>query len=356
MGAPGNRHRADLSFGKFAEGFWSLLAGCKAFSVTRFILISVFVLVGLATLTFVALAEGWLPRTPSFFLKKLPKPELEIIKLVGRWESGRVIDLQGGWMNEGKLTELVIRSQETEKGWDVPEKITVRNGRIRGSIRIFGQGVNGEAPKVRESSHREGHTARAQAAAPKGTLLENLQIEADHRIPLYLGPGVTGVTVRNCTFTGWSASTTVYLDAESGGNRIEVCTFDVRSGREVMAIDGSATNVITGNRFLQSSFGGIYLYRNCGEKGTVRHQTPQGNLIENNFFELKDLKPGSYGVWIGSRQGRRRYCEDDAGYPFGSSIDNGDFADHNTLSGNIFEPASDQAIRDDGSGNQVTSK
>jgi parallel beta-helix repeat protein len=267
-----------------------------------------------------------------------------------------VIDLQGGWMNEGKLTELVIRSQETEKGWDVPEKITVRNGRIRGSIRIFGQGVNGEAPKVRESSHREGHTARAQAAAPKGTLLENLQIEADHRIPLYLGPGVTGVTVRNCTFTGWSASTTVYLDAESGGNRIEGCTFNVRSGREVMAIDGSATNVITGNRFLQSSFGGIYLYRNCGEKGTVRHQTPQGNLIENNFFELKDLKPGSYGVWIGSRQGRRRYCEDDAGYPFGSSIDNGDFADHNILHGNIFQPDSARAIHDDGADNRVMEK
>ena len=158
----------------------------------------------------------------------------------------------------------MIRSEEKEQGWDVPEKITVRNGRIRGSIRIFGQGVNGEAPKVRESSHREGHTARAQAAAPKGIVLENLQIEANHRIPLYLGPGVTGVTVRNCTFTGWSASTTVYLDAESGGNRIEGCAFEVKSAREVMAIDGSATNVITGNQFLKTPFGGIYLYRNPG--------------------------------------------------------------------------------------------
>ncbi len=304
----------------------------------------------------VGIAQGWLPRNPSPLLKQLPKPELEKFNLIGSAESGRVIDLKGGWLNEGKLTELVIRSKETEQGWDVPEKITVRNGRIRGSIRIFGQGVNGEAPKVRESSHREGHTARAQAAAPKGVVLENLQIEADHRIPIYLGPGVTGVTLRNCTFTGWSASTTIYLDAESGGNRIEGCTFDVRSGREVMAIDGSATNVITGNRFLEAPFGGIYLYRNCGEGGTVRHQTPQGNLIENNLFELKDLKPGSYGIWLGSRQGRRNYCEDDAGYPFGSSVDNRDFADHNSVRGNVFQPASDRAVRDDGSGNLVLEK
>ena len=318
----------------------------------RWLVIMALIGVGVA----LGIAQGWLPRNPSPILKQLPKPELEKINLIGSAESGRMIDLKGGWLNEGNLTELIIRSEEKEQGWDVPEKITIRNGRIRGSIRVFGLGVNGEAPKVRESSHREGHTARAQAAAPKGIVLENLQIEADHRIPLYLGPGVTGVTVKNCTFTGWSASTTVYLDAESGGNRIEGCTFEVKSGREVMAIDGSATNVITGNRFLQNPFGGIYLYRNCGEGGTVRHQTPQGNLIENNLFELKDLKPGSYGVWLGSRQGRRRYCEEDAGYPFGSSIDNRDFADHNTVRGNVFQPAGDRAVRDDGTGNRVTSQ
>lgn len=302
------------------------------------------------------IAQGWLPQTPSALLKLLPQPKFEKNNLEGSGDNGRVIDLQGGWLNEGKLTELVIRSKEAEKGWDVPERITIRNGRIRGSIRIFGLGVNGEAPKVRESSHREGHTARAQAAAPRAIFLEDLQIEADHRIPLYLGPGVTGVTVRNCTFTGWSASTTVYLDAESGGNRIEGCTFDVRSGREVMAVDGSATNIITGNRFLQTPFGGIYLYRNCGEGGTVRHQTPQGNVIENNFFNVKDLRQGSYGIWLGSRQGRRSYCEEDAGYTFGSSIDNRDFADHNILHGNVFQPAIKRAIRDDGSDNRISQK
>ena len=302
------------------------------------------------------ITQGWLPRTPSFLLKLLPKPKFEKYKLEGSGENGRVMNLDGACLNDGKLTELVIRSKEMEKGWDVPARVTIRNGRIHGSIRIYGLGVNGEAPKVRDSSHREGHTSRAQAAAPHGIMLEDLQIEADHRIPLYLGPGVTGVTVRNCTFTGWSASTTVYLDAESGGNRIEGCTFDVRSGREVMAIDGSASNTIIGNRFLQVGYGGICLYRNCGEGGTVRHQTPHGNMIENNFFDLKELRPGSYGIWLGSRQGRRSYCEDDAGYPFGSSIDNRDFADQNTLRGNIFQPASNRSVRDDGSDNRITQK
>ena len=301
-------------------------------------------------------AQGWLPQTPSFLLKLSPKPKFEKYSLAGSGENGRVIDLQGGWLNEGKLTEILIRSKDMEKGWDVPERITIRNGRIRGSIRIYGLGVNGEAAEVRESSYHAGHTAWAQAVAPRAILLEDLRIEANHRIPLYLGPGVTGVMVRNCTFTGWSVSTTVYLDAESGGNRIEGCTFDVRSDREAVAVDGSATNTIVGNRFLRVDYGGIYLYRNCGEGGPVRHQAPQGNVIEDNFFNMTDLRSGSYGVWLGSRQGRRSYCEDDVGYPFGSSIDNRDFADHNTVRGNVFQPQGDEAVRDEGAGNRVMEK
>ena len=198
---------------------------------------------------------------------------------------------------------------------------------------------------------REGHAERAQAAAPRQIILENLQIEAEHRIPLYLGPGATAVTVKNCRFTGWTLSTVLYLDAETAGNTIENCIFDVRAAREVIAVDGSARNIIKGNRFLRASFGGIYLYRNCGEGGTVRHQTPRENRIENNTFDLAGLRPGSYGIWLGSRQGRRHYCEADAGYPFGSSADNRDFADDNTVAANMFNPPSCRAIRNDGERN-----
>jgi len=294
----------------------------------------------------------WFYLAPSSLLKLLaPAPRLERVVLAGSGASDTVIDLQGGWFNEGKPSEIVIRSQERRGGWDVPQRITIRNGRLRGAIRIFGMGRNGEAPRVRESSVSEGHTERAQAAAPREIVLENLQVEAAHRIPLYLGPGVTGVTVTECTFAGWTVSTAVYLDAESAGNTIENCTFDVRAARELIAVDGSARNIIEGNRFIRAAFGGVYLYRNCGEGGTVRHQTPRENCIENNTFNLSGLRPGSYGIWLASRQGRRNYCEADAGQSFGSSADNRDFADDNTVTGNVFNPASSRAIRDDGERN-----
>ena len=295
---------------------------------------------------------AWFYFAPSSLLKLvLRSPSVEKFELAGSAASGTVIDLQGGWFNEGKATDIVIRSLRKGGSWDVSERITIRNGRLRGGIRIVGLGRNGEAPRVRESSVSEGHTERAQAAAPRQIVLENLQIEAAHRIPLYLGPGVTGVTVKDCTFTGWTVSTAVYLDAESAGNTIENCTFDVRAAREVIAVDGSARNIIKGNLFVRAAFGGIYLYRNCGECGTVRHQTPRENRIDNNTFDLSGLRPRSYGIWLGSRQERRNYCEADAGHSFGSSADNRDFADDNMVTGNVFNPASSRANRDDGERN-----
>jgi len=135
---------------------------------------SVVVLLLIGSALNLGFAQDWLPRTPSFLLKLFPKPKFEKYTLEGSGENGRIIDLQGGWLNEGNLTEMLICSKNMEKGWDVPERITIRNGSIRGSIRIYGLGVNGEAAKVRESSRREGHTARAQAAAPRAILLEEL--------------------------------------------------------------------------------------------------------------------------------------------------------------------------------------
>ena len=72
----------------------------------RFIQNSILVLVGLTTLTFFAMGQDWLPQTPSFLLKLLPQPKFEKNTFEGSGENGRVIDLQGGWLNEGKLTEM----------------------------------------------------------------------------------------------------------------------------------------------------------------------------------------------------------------------------------------------------------
>ena len=233
------------------------------------------------------------------------------------------------------MTELQILADD----------VTIKRCKINGSIRTIGLGHNGEAPGVKASSTTPGHTARAQAAAPKNTVLYKVTITGHGRIPLYLGPGTTRLTMIDSTIKGRSDSVALYLDAESGSNIFRHNTFALASSsREAIALDGSADNQILSNT-ISASNGGIYLYRNCGEGGTVRHQPPQNNFIAGNTID----NTGGYGIWLGSRNGGRFYCNDDQGFPFGSSKDDGDFANDNTVRGNNAGK-----IRDDGSRNQVS--
>ena len=284
----------------------------------------------------------------------IPQRRFERVRLSGAAASGTVLDAGGGWLNGGKLTELVISSRWNGSDWERPADITIRNAKLRGAIRIAGMGRNGQAAAVRASSRSEGHTERAQAAAPTRITISNVWIEAEGRIPVYLAPGVTHVTVEACVITGRSRSVACYLDAESASNTLRGNTFAARVAREVVAVDGSAGNRIEGNVFARARLGGIYLYRNCGEGGTVRHQTPHGNILAGNRFMTRGLAWRSYGIWLGSRNGRRAYCGCDAGYPFGSSLDDRDFADNNLVTGNSFEPPASRAFRDDGADNRRT--
>ena len=267
-------------------------------------------------------------------------------------KSGSVIDCQGKEFNGGKITEIRVSSPI--------RNVTIKNCKLKGSIRVLGLGMNGEDENVKNSSYKAGHTERAQAAAPSNVLLSNLTIEGVQRIPLYLAPGVTKVTVENSKFIGNTLSTVIYLDAESAYNTISNNIFNVEGNlslrqfrvREVIAVDGSAHNQIIGNIFEKAVGGGVYLYRNCGEGGTVRHQSPQYNVIENNNFNLTGLNWGNYGIWLGSRNGNRNYCSADDGHKFGSSIYNGDFADFNMVKGNKFS-GSDATIQNDGKNNLI---
>ena len=191
---------------------------------------------------------------------------------------------------------------------------------------------------LRRSSRRANHTGRLQAAAPTSVRLEDVTITGTGSIPLYVGPGVTGLTLTGSRLDGRSVSTAIYLDAESGLNVLSDNIIAVRTGREIIAVDGSAGNVITGNHIDLSvgglaNRGGVFLYRNCGEDGIVRHQTPSTNRITGNTFRASWLGPVR-AVVVGSRDGDRRYCDADAGYPFGSSVDDGDGAAGNVVSGN----------------------
>lgn len=282
---------------------------------------------------------------------KEEKPE-EIPYEVYRVEkSETIIDCKGGKFNSGKLTEIQIKSSLEKK----VENIQIKNCKLNGSIRIYGLGMNGESEGVNESSKKEDHTERAQKAAPSNVLISNMEIRSTQRIPIYMSPGTTYVRVEDSTFKGTSNSTVIYMDAESGHNIIKNNVFSVipqYNMREVIAIDGSANNTIMNNQFENASQGGVHIYRNCGEGGTVRHQKPQYNAIMNNTFNLTGLPWNKYGIWIGSRNGNRNYCEFDKGYPFGSSIDNGDFADYNIVQENKFT-GSERTIKNNGKFNII---
>ena len=148
---------------------------------------------------------------------------------------------------------------------------------------------------------------------------------------------------------GKSNAVAIYLDAESAGNTIKDNSIDVSTknfllegwDRPLIAIDGSSHNKIMNNTFSNLSHGGIYLYRNCGEKGVIRHQTPSHNQIINNTFYYKKYDGINPAVYLGSRdrgwfQRRVGFCADDDGYDFGSSLSDKDYATYNVVMQNQF--------------------
>jgi parallel beta-helix repeat protein len=265
-------------------------------------------------------------------------------------KSNITIDCEGGLYNYGRVTELRL----TTSRFSIPENVTIKNCTINGAIRIAGLGLNSSSEGVRISSYQEGHTQRVQAAAPRQILLDNLTINSTARIPLYVSPGTTGVTLSNSRLLGTSNSVAIYLEAETARNTIINNLINVRTGqsREVIALDGSAENLIHNNTIKRARYGGIYFYRNCGEAGTVRHQPPERNVVSSNSFDISQLSPSSYGIWLGSRNGNRDYCDTDKGYSFGSSIDDRDFANNNVIENNTFS-SPHRNIRNNGYNNRI---
>ncbi|MDB5510593.1 MAG: Right-handed parallel beta-helix repeat-containing protein [Enterovirga sp.] len=269
------------------------------------------------------------------------------ILLEGRRASGVELDCGGGRVGladrqpsfPNPTIEIRSAARQAANGgtdWERPSDIAIRNCTVMGPIRIWGMGMNGQGEAVRLSSRSLGHTERAQAAAPTRIAIEASTLHASGGTPLYLGPGVTETALTGSRVTGRAVAIAVYLDAESGRNRIENNDFAIETGREVVAVDGSAGNRITANRFRIGWRGGIYLYRNCGEGGTIRHQTPSFNVIAGNRFTYS-FPLHLPAINVGAREGWNLYCGDDAGYPFGSSADNGDHATDNRVENNVVD-------------------
>ncbi len=266
--------------------------------------------------------------------------------------------------------------------WERPQNVTIKNCNIIGSVRVWGMATNGEGnPKeylekeicipgrfpvcqkqekpnsneLKKSSKKPGHTKRIQANAPKNIVFDKVTITGVGRNPFYLAPGVTYTKLINSTMNGKSDKVAIYLDAESAyntikGNNIDVATAKDKKGDNIpgmksrgwpiIAIDGSSHNKVLNNRFSQTNRGGIYLYRNCGEGGTIRHETPSHNSIINNIFYYNKYKGPKPSVYLGSRdygwKERLGHCNDDDGRPFGSSASEKDYARHNIVMQNQF--------------------
>ncbi len=265
----------------------------------------------------------------------------------GEAASGVSLDCRGATLGSSKMKygvsapTVLIRSQELpgNAGWSVPRDIHITNCKIVGNIRLSGLGPNGEAEEVRKSSLNRDHTANAQRNAPSGIELTNISVEAVGTIPLYFGPGVTKSSLTNSTIRGKSTKTVIYLDAESAENVIAGNRFSIRADREMIAVDGSARNVISGNVFRNPTKGGIFVYRNCGEGGTIRHQEPRSNQIIDNRFVYRSSIVAYPAIWLNHRDVGKWYCKVDPRYPFGSSLDPRDRAIDNVLAGNRFEGA-----------------
>ena len=248
--------------------------------------------------------------------------------------SNSVLDFGGKTLNESIIIQGSVQG------------VIIRNGTIKGEIRLRPDRIDGQSTP--------GHTERIQAVAPSGLMVRDIKFNTDgstHQV--YFGPGATGCRLINCQFKGQSAGPSVYFSPEGGDHLIRGCTFEASTGarREVLSIDGSAGNLITRNNFKQCRWGGIYVYRNCGETGKVRHQKPKRNTISNNRFNLRGMQPlrisngsghqGSfvyvpYGIILGSRQGDSAYCDLDSQHGIGSGISDLDYARNNLIEGNTF--------------------
>jgi len=209
---------------------------------------------------------------------------------------------------------------------------TVKNCIVHGNIRIWGPAKNANNPVLKEASRQSDYVSWLRNSAPTNVRIENSEIRSEKTIPLYIGPGVTFTTIDSVKIKGVSVSTMVYLGAESHHTTISNTIIDAsKAHREAIAIDASDHNIIDGNLIIHNN-GGVFLYRNCGENGVIRHTTPSYNTIKNTLFLSSNNS--EIAINIGSREGDRCYCSQDAGFSFGSSQSDLDHARFNTINNN----------------------
>lgn len=270
------------------------------------------------------------------------------ITLKGDKSTNVTVNCNGATLNKG----VGIFSEKVNGRWIRPEGIKFNRCIFRGGVGI--RAIAGNSLEMKRESRKPGYVRYTQAAAPRDILFDRCVFVARNNISLYLFPGVGYVTVKNSKFIGKTKSVAIYLSAETYRNKfldniVKTDTTNIKHhkvagitvykedlSRELIAVDGSSFNLFQGNHLSRLNHGGIFLYRNCGETGAIRHNTPSFNTIRKNTFVYIKYSGSKKGVHIASRNGNRNYCGADKGYLVGSSSNNFDLAMFNKVIGNKF--------------------
>jgi hypothetical protein len=266
------------------------------------------------------------------------------LSFVGAASSGVTLDCHGGVLgsDDAPIRVLVLSRRIGTSPipgvgiWEPATDVTIRGCEIHGSVRVRGMGSGHWDDEVTTSSHFPlGHVARVRAAAPRRVTLEDLSLVAAGGTPLFVSPGVQDVSLLRSEVTGFTnEGVAIYLDAESRGTTVRDCVIDTAGWRELIAIDGSEDNRFLGNWLSSLHNGGIYLYRNCGERAFVRMTPAQHNEIIGNVFYYDRYRGPNPAVFLGSDDGfstHHHFCHHDLAFPFGTGVDDRDLTRHNAV-------------------------
>jgi hypothetical protein len=228
--------------------------------------------------------------------------------------------------------------------------VTVRNCIMRG-FTSSGVRVAWSGPDFKKGGYEA-----AFAGAPSKVTLSHLSVFDSGRVGIFIDDHVHDVTIEDSTIER-SGGAGMYLEHGSRDIRVFRNRF-LSNGhvfkREGLAIDSSSHNKVIDNVFADNVKGGVFLYKNCGERfssgrSVVRTQHSDHNEIRGNRFIRERV-----GVWVASRQSvdlKRLDCSDPSMDPDGHYFE--DFANHNDIVGNAFCDTR-TGIRIEGDDNRVT--